>query len=301
MIPKRLSYRKVRNSVIAYLFILPAFIIFTMIVIVPTIDTFYLSMTNWDGVNPVRTFIGFNNYLKALFDKELHKAFVNNIVWIIFFVSVPLFIGLSLAIGITKKGIIGREVFRTVYFIPFILSPVVVALIWKWIYSPNVGILTWILQTFHITNRPYSILGDTKLALYGLIMLHIWQTFGFCTIIYMIGLQNIDQTLYDAAALDGANALQKFWYVTLPGLSNVTTFLILLNIINSFKVFNPVFLLTAGGPGRSTEVAAFYLYKHAFMLNRVGYGCTIAVFLTLVLIVFGIFFITRREKKTVSI
>lgn len=300
MVLQGLNQRKVRSSIIAYLFILPALIIFTTIILIPTLETFRLSMTKWDGVNPVKVFVGFNNYCKLFLDRDLYSAFINNFIWIIFYVFTPTLTGLLLALSITKKGIKGRDAFRVIYFIPYILSPVVVALIWQWMYSANIGVLSLLLQAFHIVDKAYGILGDMKFALYGLIVVHIWTTIGFCAIIYIVGLQNINQDLYGAAMLDGANALQIFWYIILPSLSSVTTFLILLNVINSFKVFNLVFLMTNGGPCKSTEVAAFYLYKQAFVFNRAGYSCAIAILLTLVLVVFGIVFIMQREKKISS-
>lgn len=292
--------KKLRTSIIAYLFILPALVIFIMIILIPTLETFYLSTLKWDGVNPNKVFVGFDNYLKAFTDPGLHNALVHNLIWMIFRMPIPVLIGLLLAVAITKKGIKGRDKWQAAYFIPFVLATVVVALIWRWIYSSKIGILTWLLQTLHIVDKPYGILGDSRFALYALILIHIWRTYGFCTVIYVVGLQGIDQSLYGAAMLDGANAWQRFRFITIPGVSAVTTFVILLSMIDAFKVFNIVFLTTVGGPGSSTEVVTLYIYKQSFFMNRVGYGSTVAVFLTLILVAFGIVFVSRREKKEVA-
>ena len=132
----------------------------------------------------------------------------------------------------------------------------------------------------------------------SLIFTHMWMLFGFCTVIYVNALQNIERDLYDAAMIDGANAFQRFIHITLPGVSSVTTFLVLLNMINSFKVFNQVYLMTQGGPVNSTEVVAHYMFKQAFRLNHVGYGSAIAVLLSIVILIVGIVFISTREKET---
>ncbi len=294
----RLSYRKLRYSLVAYTFILPAVLIFAIFVLVPVFNTFYLSAVEWDGVG-AKTFVGLKNFARSLTDENLHNAFKNNIIWIGFYVAFPILVGLFLALGVTRKGIKGGNKLQIVYFIPYILSTVVVVFIWKWIYNSRIGILSKLLQALHVVDKPYGILGDPLFALYGLIAISIWRVFGFCTIVYVVGLQNIDPSLYDAARIDGANAFQSFLHVTLPGLASVTTFLVLLQVINTFKVFNYVFIATGGGPGRSTEVIAMFMYLQSFVMNQVGYGSAVAVILAFILLIFGILFINRREKRAV--
>ncbi len=297
MLSNIIDAKKLKSSATAYLLILPAFFIYFLIILIPSINTAYLSLTKWDGMNPVKKFVGFANYIKAFQDAQMYNAFVNNVIWVVLLITVPLALALLLAVTATKRGIFGRDQLQAIYFIPHVISPVAVALIWTWIYNPKIGLLSNILMALGIAGKPYGILGDPNLALYGVIFTHIWGIFGFCTVIYVNALQAIDQSLYDAAMIDGANSFQRFVHVTLPGISSVTTFLILLNMINSFKVFNQVFLMTQGGPVGRTEVVGYVMYVHAFKLNRVGYGSAIAIILTVVVLILGIFYISNREKR----
>jgi ABC-type sugar transport system permease subunit len=293
------SRRKLQRSLIAYGFVGPAMILFAVFVLAPFLNTFYLSTVQWDGVG-AKTSVGLRNYVEAFSDRDLGNAFVNNLVWVGFYVSVPILLGLFLALGLTRERVRGGNKLQVVYFIPHVLSTVVVVLIWKWIYSSRMGILSLLLQALHLVDGPYGLLGDPKYALYGLIAISVWRVYGFCTIVYVVGVQNIDTSLYDAARIDGANALQSFINVTLPGLASVTTFLVLLQVINTFQVFNYVFIATGGGPGNSTEVVSTLMYEQSFEMNEVGYGSAMAVILAFVLLGFGIMFINSREKKTAS-
>ena len=288
-----------RKTLIAYLLLFPALAIYAVIILLPTANTLFLSLVKWDGVNPVKVFVGLTNYMKALKDERFYHAFSNNLIWLVMLISVPIIVSILLAVAVTSRSVKGRDQFQAIYFVPYVLSPVVVALVWQWIYIPRIGLLSGFLRTFYLIKRPYGILGDPKLALQALIFTHMWMLFGFCTVIYVNALQNIERDLYDAAMIDGSNAFQRFFHITLPGVSSVTTFLVLLNMINSFKVFNQVYLMTQGGPVNSTEVVAYYMFNQAFRLNHVGYGSAIAVLLSIVILIVGIVFISTREKETV--
>jgi ABC-type sugar transport system permease subunit len=275
MLAKIIDLKKLRSSGVAYLLILPAFFIYFLIILIPSINTIYLSLNKWDGMNPVKKFVGFANYIKAFQDPQMYNAFVNNIVWVALLITVPLTLALLLAVTATKRGVWGRDQLQAIYFIPHVISPVAVALIWTWIYNPKIGLLSNMLMSLGLSGKPYGILGDPNLALYGIIFTNIWGIFGFCTVIYVNALQAIDQSLYDAAMIDGASSFQRFVHVTLPGISSVTQ----------------------GGPVGRTEVVGYVMYVHAFKLNRVGYGSAIAVILTMVVLVLGIFYISNREKR----
>lgn len=290
---------KLKTLALGYSFVLPALIIYAIFVFVPIFTTFYYSTLKWNGIGR-KAFVGLSNFARLLTDKGLHAAFLNNGIWLVFYVAGPIAVGLALSLGITRPGVRGGNTFQAVYFIPYILSTVVVVMVWRWIYNAKIGILSVGLQKLGIIDKPFGILGDSNLALYALIVISIWRQFGFCTIVYVVGLQNIDPDIHDAAKIDGANALQRFFAVTLPGLSAVTTFLVLLQVMNSFKIFNYVYIGTNGGPGRSTEVIALLMYNQSFVMNDVGYGSSIAVVLTLILLTFGIFYINSREKKAIS-
>lgn len=286
-----------RHNVTAYSMILPALAVYVMIILVPVVMTFLNSFTKWNGISPTKTYIGLENYINAFKDSKFQLAFKNNIIWTIFYVSIPIILSLAIGIVITGKGIRGRDFFQAMYFIPYILSPVVVSIIWQTMFSPTVGAFSRILQALHIISEPYGLLGDPKMALYGLIFTHIWSQLGFCIVIYVNGLQNVDPELYDAASIDGANMWQRLCSVTLPSLSSVTTMLILVNLMNSFKTFNYVFLMTVGGPMQKTEVVAYRIYVEAFNFNKFGYASAEAIILSLIVCIVGVFYIGQREKK----
>jgi ABC-type sugar transport system permease subunit len=286
-----------RLTLTALQFIAPAFLLYSILILVPVLNTVYLSFFEWNGLDPIKDFVGLQNYIQAFQDKYFLKSFINNIIWVVLLISIPLVISLLLGIAVTNDKIKGRDQFQAIFFIPYILSPVVIALIWKVLYSPNIGVLNYLLQKFHMVEKPFGILGDQQWALYGLIFVHVWNLFGFCTVIYINGLQSIDPELYDAAKIDGANAFQKMIYVTLPGVSTVTTLLVLLMMINAFKTFNFVFLMTTGGPFQSTEVVAYRIYIEAFQLHKFGYGSTLAVILSFVIVIIGMYYVSLRERK----
>jgi raffinose/stachyose/melibiose transport system permease protein len=295
-----LRTRKARATATALAMISPALAVYGVFILGPSLETVNYSLTKWDGVNPVREFVGLANYGQALGDPQLFNAFLNNLIWLAAIITIPLAIAILLAVSITARGIRGRDQYLAVYFLPHIISPVVIALIWRWVYNPTVGILSNLLAALRITSGPYGVLGDARLALASLILIDIWAAFGFSTVVYVNALQIIDANLYDAAEIDGAGSFRRFIHVTLPGISSVTTFLVLLNMINSFKVFNQVFLMTQGGPVNATEVVGYVMYIEAFKLNHVGYGSAIAVLLSLLILIVGVFYLSSREKAFVA-
>jgi ABC-type sugar transport system permease subunit len=293
------SVLKKNRTLVAFALIAPAFIIYLIIIIFPVIQTAILSFYKWNGINPVKQFIGLANYKTAIMDTNFQTAFKNNIIWMSFFITMPIVLALFIGLALTKKGIYGRDIFQALFFIPHILSTVVISVIWKIVYSPNVGLLSWVMQSLHLIDKPYGLLGDPNRALFGLIFANVWSQFGFCTIIYINGLQNVDPELYDAANMDGVNPWQRLWNVTLPGISAVTTMLVLNNLINSFKTFNYVYLMTHGGPMAKTEVVAYRIYEEAFQLNRFGYGSALAIILSIIVCGISVVYVRFRDRKDV--
>lgn len=286
-----------RRNITAYSLLFPALAVYFMIILVPVGMTFINSFTKWNGISATKTFVGLSNYAKALADTQFQRAFKNNIIWTVFYVTIPVVLSLMIGMAITRKGMRGRDFFQAMYFIPYILSPVVVSIIWQTMFSPTVGMLSRVLQALGITSQSYGLLGDPDRALYGLIFTHIWSQLGFCIVIYVNGLQNVDPELYDAADIDGANWWQRLRSVTLPSLSSVTTLLILVNLMNSFKTFNYVFLMTVGGPMQRTEVVAYRIYVEAFQFNKFGYASAEAIILSVIVCIVGVFYVGQREKK----
>ena len=289
----RLAIQQNRNGI---LFILPAFILYGFFFIVPFFQSIHISLTDWNGVNPQKTFIGIQNYAQLIKDSLMWKSLGHNFIWVIVGTISPVAIGLLLAILLSGKNLKGRTFFRTVYFMPVMLSPVVVGIIWGWVYNPIYGMLNKILDTVGLENLSRGWLGDPKLALYMVLITAIWSYFGFCLVILMAGMQNIDAELYDAANIDGANSYQQFINVTLPQLGSVLTMIIAYTLIGGLNVFDIVYIMTAGGPANSTELIATYTYKQSFQLNSVGYGAALSMVMTLLSLVASALFMKFRSK-----
>lgn len=224
------------------------------------------------------------------------KALEHNFIWVIVGTISPIVIGLLLAVLLSSKNTKGRTFFRTVYFMPVMLSPVVVGIIWGWVYNPIYGMLNKILDAVGLDNLSRGWLGDPKLALYMVLITAIWSYFGFCLVILMAGIQNVDAELYDASNIDGANSFQQFFYITLPQLGSVLTMIVAYTLIGGLNVFDIVYIMTGGGPANSTELIATYTYKQSFQLNSVGYGASLSMVMTLLSLVASILFIKFRTK-----
>jgi ABC-type sugar transport system permease subunit len=238
---------------------------------------------------------GVENYKKAVVDPIFWVSLRNNIVWIIASIVSPMAVGLVLAVLLASVCRF-RKIFETIYFMPVVLSLVVVGIIWGWIYNPIFGIFNVMLETVGLGNLARGWLGDPFWAVPAVILAGNWTYFGFCMVIFLAGLQNIDKGLYEAAMLDGANRVTLFFRITIPSLRNEINLLIVYSLIGSFKVFDIVYVMTEGGPFHSTEVLATHAYRQAFELSYVGYGCSIAMYLALVVFALSFTFLSTRER-----
>ena len=286
----------IHQNINGLLFVLPAFVMYVIFFIVPFFQSIHISLTDWNGVNPQKNFIGIQNYAQLIKDSLMWKSLGHNFIWVIVGTISPIIIGLLLAVLLSGKNLKGRTFFRTVYFMPVMLSPVVVGIIWGWVYNPIYGMLNKILDYVGLENLSRGWLGDPKLALYMVLITAIWSYFGFCLVILMAGMQNIDAELYDAANIDGANSYQQFINVTLPQLGSVLTMIIAYTLIGGLNVFDIVYIMTSGGPANSTELIATYTYKQSFQLNSVGYGAALSMVMTLLSLVASALFMKLRSK-----
>lgn len=278
------------------LFVLPAFILYLVFFVYPFVQSIAISLTDWNGVNPVKVFVGLENYLKLVKDDLMWKSLGHNFTWVIVGTIAPIVIGLLLAVLLSGKNTKGRTFFRTVYFMPVMLSPVVVGIIWGWVYNPIYGMLNKFLDSIGLDNLSRGWLGDPNLALYMVLITAVWSYFGFCLVILMAGMQNVDAELYDAANIDGANSFQQFFNVTIPQLGSVLTMIIAYTLIGGLNVFDIVYIMTGGGPANSTELIATYTYKQSFQLNSVGYGAAMSMVMTLLSLVASALFMKFRAK-----
>ena len=280
-----------------YLFLIVPFVLYLVWIIGPMLYTFYLSLTDWDGISPETKYIGLKNFetLFGSLGKTLPSAFeyslVNNLKWLLTFTTIPVVIGLGLAI-ILNQDIRGDRFFKVGIFLPQVLSFAVVALIWAWVYNPRAGLINSFLISLGVEDPP-GWLADRSLATWSIITAAIWRQIGYVMILYIAGLKNIDLTLIDATKVDGANSWQRFRYVVFPLLAPVTTIVVVISIIDSLRTFDLVQIMTRGGPANATSVLANLMYIQAFNNYKMGLGAATAVVLFLISLVFIIIYLQR--------
>ena len=281
-----------------YLYLLPLLLIYTLFVVWPAVETFILSAYRIDGImiDAERLFVGLDNFRRLLADQAFWQALLNNLVWTGFSITVPVAFGLLLAALLAVSDLPARTPFRVVLFLPQVLALVVVGLIWSWMLNPYYGPINRVLHGVGLGALAMPWLGDYALALPSLLFANAWHYYGFCMVIFLAAIQSIDESLYDAAKVDGAGAWQRFRFITLPSLRHAFTVVILIMMINSFKVFDLVRVTTNGGPGESTLVLSLLLYKKVFFADDVGYGSAVAVINTLLIITLSAIFLLYRGR-----
>lgn len=265
---------------IAMLFIAPALLLYIAYVIYPIFQSFLYSLRDWSGIG-AGTYIGLDNYREALTDGIFWRAFRNNIILVVSSILIQLPIALMLAL-LLSAGFRGWRAFRAVYFLPLLLSTVAVGLVWVNIYDPVFGLLNGILDVVGLGQFKESWLGNESTALPAIIAVVCWQYIPFYMILFIAGLTTIPQELYEAAKIDGASGWQSFWGITLPLLRGIIRTGAVLSLIGSLKFFDLVWVMTGGGPNRSTDLMATYMYQQAFSSFRMGYGSAIATLLFII-------------------
>lgn len=292
---RRRLAKELRRNMSGYLFLLPAMAFYFVLVLYPLVINFQLSLLNWDGISRVKQYVGLANYTQILNDPVAKGSLVNNIIWTAGGM-IPIALGLVIAV-LLWGGTRGRAFFRTVFFMPQVLSMVVIGLVWRWVYHPIFGAFNELLKVVGLGSLARGWLGDPDTAMLALITVMFWHAFGFWMVIMLAGLQNVDLDLYDAAKIDGANAWQLFIYVTVPQLRNTITLCVALAMIGGLNVFDMVFITTKGGPVNHTEVMGTYIYKNAFNLPFLGYAATLSVVLMVLVMICTILFIRLRERE----
>lgn len=285
--------RNVRRTLTAYAYVAPAFFIYALFFLYPALRLIQLSLQEWDGLNQP-SYVGLSNYERLVNDPVFWKAFWHNVSWMLAAIVVPVFFGLFLAILLVRSPLHGRVVFRTIYFMPQVISSVVVAIIWNWIYNPSFGALNELLNFVGLSSWQRGWLGDPNLALPAVFIAWSWVHYGFCMVIFIAALQGIDEVYFDAARVDGADRWQQFRHVMLPFIRAPLSTVVLVTAISSFQVFDLVFIMTSGGPANATMVLPVFMLDNAFKFRNVGYGATIAVALGLFIVVMSILFLRAR-------
>jgi multiple sugar transport system permease protein len=288
--------RERRKALVAYSFIAPNFIGFAIFTLGPIIFAGILAFTDWDGNGPL-TFVGFKNFTDIFSDDRFTSSLQNTIIYSLFTVPFTLIVALALAIALNQK-IHGRNFFRTVTFFPYVASLVAVAAVWNMIFTPaKSGIANQVLiNVFHMDALKWA--ASPKTVMMTIILFSIWKNMGYYMVIYLAGLQGINSELYEAGSLDGANAWQKFRYITLPQLRPTTFFVTIILTINCFKIYDIVYMLAGGSSGiinKSAIVIVYYVYEEAFRNWKLGRASAAA--LVLFAIVLLITLIQFRGEK----
>ncbi|KQV09323.1 sugar ABC transporter permease [Devosia sp. Root413D1] len=252
--------------------LLPSLAGMVVFLMAPVLSSLVLSFSEWDLIGEI-SWVGIDNYVTALADPAVLGALRNTLTFILGYLPSVVIIALGLALLLNRR-IRGRVVFRAIYFVPVVTSWVAVSLIWKWLLNPQYGLVNFALGAVGIKGPGW--LFDPAWAMTGVILTSVWKDIGFVTVIYLAGLQDIPEPLYEAAALDGATPWQRFWSITFPMLAPTTFFVTTISLISSFQVFDQVWIMTQGGPAGATSVMVELIYKNAFSYYKMGYASAIS-------------------------
>ncbi len=262
-----------------WMFILPNFIGFSILTLVPVLILFFMAFTRWN-IFGGWTWIGLDNYARLIGDPSFRTALVNTVYYAAFHIPLTLFVSLGLALLLNTK-MRGLAFFRTAAFFPYITSIVAAAAAWNMLFSPDIGVINQVLRSIGIGNPP-GWTTSTTWAMPAVIIVGTWREAGYYMLLFLAGLQTVPRELYEAALTDGANAWQRFIHITLPLLRPTTFFVMVILTIQSLKIFDIVLVLTGGGPGQSTLVLSQFIYNKGFVDNDFGYGSSAAVVLFLI-------------------
>lgn len=286
-----------QRDIVGYLFLAPNLIGFIIFMLIPFLYAFYISFFNWDGITEMQ-FTGLRNYVKLITNEGFRISFVNTLYYTL--LNVPLIIifglGLALAVNTITKC---KALFRTVFFLPNIVTVVSIVIVWQAFYHPVYGPLTMILKALGVENTPQWI-SDPKWAMICIIIMSIWINAGYYMIIFLAALNNVPESYYEAAEIDGAGKISRFFNITLPMISPSMFFAIIIAIINSFKVFDQVALLTQGGPGRSTNVLVYYVYQQSFKYYKFGEASAAAFILFALILIITVIQYSMQEKWVID-
>jgi multiple sugar transport system permease protein/raffinose/stachyose/melibiose transport system permease protein len=268
--------------------------VYLAIVVWPLLDSFYYSVTDWNGFATNYRNVGLGNFRALLSDPLVRGALRNTLVWTVAAALLPNLLGLALAIAL-ERHVPGGHLFKSLFYLPVCLSAVVVGQIWVWIYQPDWGVLNGVLEVMGAPQSQRAWLAEPGTALYAIIAAWSWQQTGLAMVIYLAGLTSVPQDLLEAAALDGAAYWHRLWYVVLPMLKPATIVVVALSVINSLKGFDIVYIMTGGGPFHASDTLAMLMYDESFKRYRMGYGAAISV--VLFLLTMGVVVAYFRELK----
>ena len=278
-----------------FLFLLPAIVLFLLFVVYPIFQSIYYSLFNWKGFGPAVDFVGLDNFKNILNDRVFMIALRNGflIVALSLFVQLPLSLMLAVMVG---RNLPGRVFFRTIFFLPYVLSEVIAALMWLFILNPDPerGFINAVIV--FLGGQSQAWLGNTSLVLIAIFAALTWKYFGYHMLLFMTGVQNIPGEIEEAARVDGANSLQNFFFITLPLLSSTIRTSVYISVLGSIQQFILVWIMTKGGPVNDSETIPTYMYRFGFVRFPLGYGSAVAIYMFVICLIFSLIYLHLTRK-----
>jgi len=289
---------KNKQKFLLYLIILPAFLIFLIFIIVPFISGLFISFTSWSGFNEIK-FAGFKNFIEFFTNKNAYSA-LGRTLWLTFVIVIFQNITALFFAVILEKKIKGKDLFKVIFFVPVMLSSIVVGYMWSFIFDPMNGLFNKLFTFFNLSElAKINLLGNPKLALYTIIFTLLWQYTGYTMVIYIAGLSNVPPELNEAGYIDGTNNWQNFKYITFPVIAPAVTINILISVIGALKLFDQIYVMTGGGPGRTTESLTLLIYKEGFGASRLGFGTASSTILFILVLIISLILLTYLRRREI--
>ena len=283
----------------SYLFLLPALGLYILSVVYPTIRSVYLSFFDWNGILP-KTYIGVKNYVSLLTnDKIFWIALKNNVFWIVLTVCFTVTVSLILALALNRE-FRGRTFYRAIFYVPYMFSWIVVGIIWKWMYNPNMGFINEFLRLIGLDNLTRNCLAEKNIAIYCIYVAALWQGVGQPMVYFISGLSAIPEDILEAARIDGAGKFSMFFNITLPMLKETFVVVLATLIIASMKVYDIVYTMTGGGPANATQTLASYMYSQTFKYNKLGKGSAIASIMLVIMLFVIVPYVIFTSRDTTA-
>lgn len=286
---------KMKKAITISSFLLPGLLLYAVFMLYPMIDAIRYSFFDWDGASSTMNFVGLENYVQLTKDDIFLKSLGHNLLWVVLSLALMVVPTLVLAVFISrvKKG---KTFFRAGFYLPSVLSLAVVGVLWSKIYDPMMGPINVFLKTVGLDSLAKNWLGEPLFVIPALVIASTWAFYGLYLILFLAGLQSVDYSVYEAADIDGAGPISKFWHITIPSLRNTLNVVISMVIIHALKGFALIWIMTQGGPFYMSEVVSTYVYKAAFSMNKVSYATAGSVVLGIIVIAFTIGFNYYRER-----
>jgi len=286
-----------KSKVSAYLFILPAFLIYTSVIVFPTLNSIWVSLHSWNGRDPM-AFVGFANYRQLFTDDIVFwTALRNNLTWMALTLVFMVSVSLGLALLLNAK-FVGRTFFRGLFYFPFVLSGILVGITWRWMYNANFGFFNEFFSLIGLDNLRQTWLGDPDMALFYVFIAALWRGVGAPMILFIAGLQTIPADVLESAQIDGATGIRQFFSIKLPLLKETFIIVLATQIVGSMGVFDIIVSTTGGGPGNSTQVLASYMVQQTFSFANMGMGAAISTIMLVIMMVVVIPYVLFTTRET---